>query len=293
MYGTSYVLLMSLASLNLHHRVPPRQAKARRPVKMKRFFIVGPFITIVLTTQFCSAAFAQGELRHDPGGNQNASQAGLTGAARESNMAAANPGGADDLGNSSLGGERHPLYRLRSSDVLELSFTVAPEFNQTLTVQPDGYVTLKDVGMIPVEGLNLNQFREAVQKAYQGYLHDPMVAVNLKDFERPYFVVGGEVGRPGKYELRTDTTVAEAVQIAGGLTHEAKHSQVVLFRRVNDDLVETRLINLKKMLKQAHLNEDAHLRPGDLVFVPQNEISKIDRFISKPSLSMYTGTTQF
>ena len=75
----------------------------------------------------------------------------------------------------------------------------------------------------------------------------------LKEFERPYFIVGGEVGKPGKYELRSDTTVAEAVQIAGGLTQQAKHSQVVLFRRVNDDLVETRLLNLKKMLKESSL----------------------------------------
>ena len=92
-----------------------------------------------------------------------------------------------------------------------------------------------------------------MQKAYTGYLHDPQAAVALKEFERPYFIVGGEVGKPGKYELRSDTTVAEAVQIAGGLTQQAKHSQVVLFRRVNDDLVETRLLNLKKMLKESSL----------------------------------------
>jgi polysaccharide export outer membrane protein len=152
---------------------------------------------------------------------------------------------------------------------------------------------LKDGGMVEVQGLNLEEFTEAVRQAYRGYLHDPEMAVALKDFERPSFVVGGEVGKPGKYELRSDTTVAEAVQIAGGLTSQAKHSQVLLFRRVNDDLVETRLLNLKKMLKQSSLKEDAHLRPGDLVFVPQNTISKIARFLSKPALSMYLNPTQF
>jgi polysaccharide export outer membrane protein len=177
--------------------------------------------------------------------------------------------------------------------VVEISFTVAPEFNQALTVQPDGYVMLKDAGMLAVEGLNLQEFGEAVQKAYQGYLHDPQVAVLLKDFEHPYFIVGGEVGKPGKYELRSDTTVGEAVQIAGGLTPQAKHSQVVLFRRVNDDLVETRLLNLKKMLKERSLGEDAHLRPGDMVFVPQNTISKIDRYLTRSTLSMYLSPTQF
>lgn len=197
------------------------------------------------------------------------------------------------MGNPLLGGDRRPLYRLRPSDVVEISFTVAPEFNQTLTVQPDGYVMLKDAGLLEVQGLNLQQFSDAVQKAYQGYLHDPQAAVALKDFERPYFVVGGEVGRPGKYELRSDTTVAEAVQIAGGFTHESKHSQVVLFRRVNDDLVEARLLNLKQMLKQSRLSEDAHLQPGDLVFVPQSTISKIARFLTKPALSMYMSPAQF
>jgi polysaccharide export outer membrane protein len=210
-----------------------------------------------------------------------------------SGTTAAKPGGADGLGNPILGGQRHPLYRLRPSDVVEISFTVAPEFNQTLTVQPDGYVMLKDAGMVEVQGLNLDEFSFAVQMAYQGYLHDPQVAVALKDFERPYFIVGGEVGKPGKYDLRSDVTVAEAVQIAGGLTQQAKHSQVVLFRRVNDDLVEARLLNLKKMLKETSLKEDAHLRPGDMVFVPQNTISKIARYLSKPSLSMYVSPTQF
>lgn len=197
------------------------------------------------------------------------------------------------MGNPLLGGVRHPLYRLRPSDVVEVTFTVAPEFNQVLAVQPDGYIMLKDAGLVQAQGLNMQEFSAAVRKAYAGYLHDPQAAVALREFERPYFIVGGQVGKPGKYELRSDTTVAEAVQIAGGLTPQAKHSQVVLFRRVNDDLVETRLLNLKKMLKESRLKEDAHLQPGDLVFVPQNTISKISRFLTKPAVSMYMNSSQF
>jgi len=272
-----------------------REQSTAQAELMRRPFIFPRLIAIVfLLLQCVSAASAQEGTRKNLEGDQQTSQSGITGTgAGGSSTTAAMPGGADGLGNPLLGGNRHPLYRLRPSDVVEISFTVAPEFNQTLTVQPDGYVMLKDAGMVEVQGLNLAEFAEAVQKAYQGYLHDPQVAVALKDFERPYFIVGGEVGRPGKYELRTDTTVAEAVQIAGGLTPAAKHSQVVLFRRVNDDLVETRLLNLKQMLKERLLKEDAHLRPGDMVFVPQNEISKIARFLTKPSLSMYLNASQF
>jgi polysaccharide export outer membrane protein len=249
----------------------------------------------VLSLQLCVAAFAQEEKRkQDLGANPQASPTGQTGAGTESaGMAAAKPGQADGMGNPRLGGERRPLYRLNHSDVVALSFTLSPEFDQTLTVQPDGYVTLKDAGPVLAQGLTLEEFRLAAGRAYAGYLHDPQVAVALKEFEHPYFVAGGEVGRPGKYELRADTSILEAVEIAGGFTHEARHSQVLLFRRVNDDLVEARVFNLKKMLKERGLGEAPQLRPGDLVFVPQTSISKIERFLSKPSLSMYVSSTQF
>ena len=257
-----------------------------KPLNAARFVVA-----TLLVLPCCSAVSAQ---EKDVDGQKEPSQSGLTGAGTgSSETMAAKPGRADGLGNPLLGGERRPLYRLRPSDVLELTFTVAPEFNQTLTVQPDGYVTLKDAEMLFAEGSTLAELREAVQRAYRGYLHDPEGAVALKEFEHPYFIVGGEGRRPGKYELRSDTTVAEAVEIAGGLTSQAKHSQVVLFRRVNEDLTEARLLNLKKMLKNNGLKEDAHLKPGDFVVVPQNAMSKIARFLTRPSMSMYVSSSQF
>ncbi|MFZ0307434.1 MAG: polysaccharide biosynthesis/export family protein [Candidatus Sulfotelmatobacter sp.] len=249
----------------------------------------------VLSLQLCVAAFAQEEKREqDLGKSLQSPPTGQTGTGTGSTgMAAAKPGKADGMGNPWLGGDRRPLYRLTRSDVVTLSFTLSPEFDQILTIQPDGYVSLKDAGPVLAQGLTVEEFRLAVRQAYTGYLHDPQVAVALKEFEHPYFVAGGEVGHPGKYELRADTSIMEAVQIAGGFTHEAKHSQVLLFRRVNDEVVEAHIFNLKKMLKDRSLGEATQLRPGDLVFVPQNSISKIEQFLSKPSLSMYVSSTQF
>ena len=249
----------------------------------------------LLLLQLCVAGFAQEKSGEQHlGGTVQPSQSSLTGAGVEGGgTTAAKSGEADGAGNLQLGGNRRPLYRLTRSDVVTLSFTLSPEYDQILTIQPDGYVTLKDAGPVLAQGLTLEEFRAAVRKAYTGYLHEPQVAVALKEFEHPYFVVGGEVGKPGKYELRADTTVIEAVEIAGGFTHEAKHSQVLLFRRVNDNLVEARVFDLKKMLKERNLGEAAELHPGDLVFVPQNTVSKIAQYISKPSMSMYVSSTQF
>ena len=130
--------------------------------------------------------------------------------------------------------ERDPRYRVRKSDVIEVKFKFSPEFDQTLTVQPDGFVTLDEVGDLEVEDKTLPELREAIQLAYRGILHDPVITVSLKDFDKPFFIAAGQVGHPGKYELRSDTTLVEALAIAGDTTTAAKHSQVVLFRHVSN-----------------------------------------------------------
>ncbi len=204
-----------------------------------------------------------------------------------------NMGTAGDAMSLGLTGGRRPLYRLGKSDVIQVSFTFSPEFDQTVTVQPDGYVALKAVGSVFVAGATLEQAGNAIRDAYSVMLRDPQVTLALKDFEKPYFIATGEVGRPGKYELRSEITVTEAVALAGGFTHEAKHSQVVLFRRVSDQLAETRVINIKQALASRKLDEDLRLRPGDLIYVPQNQISKVRKFIPLPSLGMYYNPSNF
>ena len=192
-----------------------------------------------------------------------------------------------------LTGVRRPQYRLRKSDVVEIRFTFSPEFDQTVTVLPDGFLSLKDAGDIPAEGLTLAELRESVRSAYAALLHDPDVSILLKDFEKPFFIAGGQVGHPGKFELRAPTTVTEAVAIAGGLTEAAKHSQVVLFRKVLDGVVEARVLNLKSMLASRNLQEDIELKPGDMLYVPQNRISKIKKFLPVASLSTFFTPAQF
>jgi polysaccharide export outer membrane protein len=204
-----------------------------------------------------------------------------------SSEAITQPGKAGGQGDPAIGGERHPLYRLKKSDTVEVSFTFSPEFNQTLTVLPDGFVALKGAGTLLVEGSTVPTMQQAVAKAYRGILREPEVTVTLKEFDKPYFLTSGEVARPGKYELRGDLTVNEALAISGGLTQQARHSQVVVFRRISADISESHVIDVKKMLVSRNLNEDFHLQPGDFIFVPQSRISKIRRYVPASSMSAY------
>jgi len=181
---------------------------------------------------------------------------------------------------------RNPRYLLRPSDVLQITFPITPEFDQSIAIQPDGFVSLRSVGDLYVAGKSLPELSEMLGKAYGQFLHDPIINVELKEFEKPYFIAGGEFGKPGKYELRGDTTVAEAVAIAGGFTDKAKHSEVLLFRRVPGGWDEARRLDVKQMMAKGNLAEDMHLQPGDLVFVPQNKLSKIRQFIPNTGLGM-------
>lgn len=187
---------------------------------------------------------------------------------------------------------RNPRYQLCKDDVLQLTFALTPDFNQTVTVQPDGFITLLAVGDLHVEGQTVPDVSQSIQAAYAKILHNPILTVRLLDFEKPYYIVGGEVGHPGKFELRGDTTLTEAVQIAGGFTERSKHSQVWLFRRVSNDWVETHQFNVKEMLKTGNLHEDAHLRPGDMLYVPKNALSKIQRFIPVTTVGTYFNPGQ-
>ena len=202
-------------------------------------------------------------------------------------------GAADGEQSPALTGVRRPLYRLRTTDVVEIDFTFSPQLDQTVTVQPDGFIPLKGVQPIYAEGATLPELREAIGQAYTGVLHDAVLTVVLKDFDKPHFIAAGEVSHPGRYELRSDITVTEAIAVAGGFTPRSKHSQVVLFRRISDDLVESHVLNLKTMLKSGKLGEDIHLRPGDLLFVPQNTVSKIRQFLPASIVSLYANPAEF
>ncbi len=182
---------------------------------------------------------------------------------------------------------RNPRYNIRAADTFEVNFELSPEFNQVVTVQPDGFITLKGVGDIHVAGQTVPELTQTLANAYAKILNDPLISVVLKDFERPYFTASGQLNHPGKYELRGNLTLTEAIAIAGGFNGDAKHSQVLLFRRVNDQWLSAKIFNVKHMLKQGDLGEDPMLRPGDQLFVPKNALSKIKPFIPNAGVGAY------
>jgi polysaccharide export outer membrane protein len=161
---------------------------------------------------------------------------------------------------------------------MTITFPLSPELNQKVMVQPDGFITLQSAGSLHIAGLTVPEVVEAVKKAYAKILHDPIVDVDLTDFQKPYFVVLGQVGKPGQYDLRYDMTVSQAVAVAGGFSPTAK-TQVFLYHKGNGGWVEAKELKLKDLLHGKNVEEDVSMRPGDMIFVPEKTITKIRKYV--------------
>src|SRR5260370_401022 len=181
---------------------------------------------------------------------------------------------------------RNERYRLQPLDIIDVSFRFTSEFNQIVTVQPDGFITLEVAGELKAAGLTLPEVTAAILKKCQGLLHDPVVSVGLVEFSKPYFVVNGQVQRPGKFDLRGDMSVSDAIAVAGGFVSGARDSEVLVFRRVSPDLAEVKKIDLKQILREGKVQEDMMLHPSDSIFVSKSPIGKIERFMSVSKLRM-------
>jgi polysaccharide export outer membrane protein len=175
--------------------------------------------------------------------------------------------------------QRHPRYILQREDVLLISFPLSTELNQTVTIQPDGYINLLNAGSVYAQGLTTPELVNAIKKAYAGILHDPIVNIDVQDFQKPTFTVTGQVGKPGQYELRSDITVAEAIAVAGGMTMQTAKTQIFLFHRASKDWVEVKKVNLKDVLKGKNVNEDAMVMPGDMIYVPEKFIANFRKYV--------------
>jgi polysaccharide export outer membrane protein len=211
--------------------------------------------------------------------------AGATNTAATPAAEAANvPGSAPAAGFN----DRSPRYELVPGDTLNLHFEFTPELDQqAVPVQPDGFVSLKNLGDLQVSGKTLPEARQLIMQSYGKILREPQITVTLQDFSKPYFVAAGYFNRPGKYDLRGPTTLTEAVAVAGGFRDGAKHSEVWVFHRLRDGTVQSKKVDVKQMLAKANLTEDLRLLPGDTIYVPQGMLSKIERFvIPRPNISM-------
>ncbi len=188
--------------------------------------------------------------------------------------------------------QHRPRYKLRVGDVVDVQYRYTPELNQTVTVSPDGYVNLNLVGDVRVLDLSLDQAHDTIVRKAGERLNDPELNLVLEQFQPPYVVVAGEVGKPGQINFNGSLTAMQAILVSGGFLESARPTQVILFRKIDSDNAEVRVLNLKNFHKTSDLERDAQLQPGDMLYVPRNKIQDISRFVKAFNTGAYVNPLQ-
>jgi len=171
-------------------------------------------------------------------------------------------------------------YRILSGDKLSIKFLYHPELNEpSVVVRPDGFITLLIVDEVMARGLTVAELKSSIEKAYSETLLKPVVSINLIEYVAPHIYVGGQVAKPGRYELRDGRTLVQAIILAGGFTREANRKMVLHARRAGAGELKMTTFNVLQMLSDSKTEPEVLLQNNDYVFVPDSKISKISRLI--------------
>jgi polysaccharide export outer membrane protein len=176
--------------------------------------------------------------------------------------------------------ERSPEYVLKRGDVLEIHYRYTPEFDQVVTVRPDERATLLNFGTIETSRMTVSEFEKKVIELSSTQLVKPEVTVVLKEFEKPHVYVEGEVNTPGWIEIRSDTSVLDAIALAGGFKTSSAKNKVLLVRHVGtQSQTQTVVLDLNKLIEETRMEEAMPVHSGDVIYVTQNGLSKIERIM--------------
>jgi polysaccharide export outer membrane protein len=158
------------------------------------------------------------------------------------------------------------FYTIGPGDVLQVAVWKEENLSGTVTVRPDGFITLPLVNEIQVVGLTTAQLRETLEKKYKEFVVNPTVTVRVEKIASNEIFLVGEVNSPKAYPATGNDTVLQLLTRAGGLTLFAKRDSIRVVRRIGEKVTEY-VVDYDAILK-GDLKQDILLRPGDRIIVP-------------------------
>ncbi len=174
---------------------------------------------------------------------------------------------------SILDGDRVPPSKLEKEyiigqeDLLDIKVWGNEDLSSEVTVRPDGMISLPLLNDIQAAGLTAKQLQRSVARKLKPYMDAPDIAVMVIEVNSRKLFIQGEVQEPGVFPLNTDTTVVQAISMAGGFTEFAKKSRFFIIRREKGE--ERRIeINYKQIVSGKDPEQNIYLRPGDTLIVP-------------------------
>jgi polysaccharide biosynthesis/export protein len=158
-------------------------------------------------------------------------------------------------------------YLIGPEDVLDIAVWNNTDITRTVPVRPDGKISLPLVNDVQAAGLTPMQLRAALIDALKGYMPSPTVSVIVREIHSFKVTVIGEVKTPGRYELKSRSTVLDVLAMAGGLSQYAARGRIVVLRQDGSAARELPFPYDKLTGRNAG-SENFCVKPGDVILVP-------------------------
>lgn len=136
---------------------------------------------------------------------------------------------------------------------------------QNVTVLGDGTIEYPLVGRVQVAGKTPQQASGVLSQRLLKYVRHPVVTIAITQLAQPNVLVLGDVKNPGKYQLRSDGRLSDAIAAAGGLVDS---NGAYPLARVSDPTGKITQVSLQNLLRQGQVNLDESLSEGSVVYVP-------------------------
>ena len=160
-------------------------------------------------------------------------------------------------------------YIIGPEDVIEVSVWKSPDLSTTIMVRPDGMISLPLIGDIQASSHTAKELKEEIAQKLTEYKQDPIVSIIVKEANSQAIYVTGEVARPGKYPLRSETTIVQAITLAGGFTQWADKDQIVIIRKSPMNPEGNRFtLKYSDIVSGKNMKANIRLKAGDSVIVP-------------------------
>lgn len=208
-----------------------------------------------------------------------------------------NPGYADDAATPAPSVAKSPapdlpttstVMRTNSMTVLDdkkklgpndfVSFRVVEDRDndsQRLRVNDNGELEVPYIGLVPAEGKTCKDLAYSIkaQLEREYYYHATVILAvdRVSEKSRGKVYVYGSVKAQGPQEIPADETytVSKAVIRAGGFGDFANKRKVKVTRKNGKEFN----VDLKRVIEEAHTEEDMVLQPDDQIYVPQRLIN--------------------
>jgi len=165
-----------------------------------------------------------------------------------------------------------PFYLIGPGDNLSIFVWRNPDLSQSVTVRPDGRVSIPLVEDLEVTGKTPTQLARIIEKELGIYVRDPLVTVIIGGFLGPYgqqIRILGEAAKPQALPFRQDMTVLDVMIAVGGITDFAAGNKTKIIRMV-DGVQKEFQIRLDDLIRDGDISANVDMLPGDILIIPES-----------------------